>query len=897
MYSSICKTIAAAALLLMAALPELSAQTLPYKDASLPVEKRVEDLLQRMTPEEKFWQLFMVPGDLTIGKDKLATGIFGFQIATQSRTDNQNEQVMNYAGGGEAADVARQINQMQHYFLNETRLGIPIIPFDEALHGLVRDGATAFPQAIALAATFDTLLMHKVAEAIATESGSRGLRMILSPVINLARDVRWGRCEETYGEDPFLTSAMGLAYVSEMERAGLITTPKHFAVNSADGGRDSYPVNHSEPILDEIFFKAFKTCLEKGTATSVMTSYNSLNGIPCSANPWLLNTKLRNEWGFNGFVISDANAVGGANVLHFTASDYADAGAKAIKGGLDVIFQTDYNHYRLFIPPFLDGTLSPEKINESVRRVLHAKFKLGLFDNPWADPQEAQRVNGCAAHRSLALEAALKSIVLLKNNGVLPISKSVKTVAVIGTDAKEARLGGYSGPGNKKTSLADGLTTLVAPDVDIIYEPGCGRADDVFEVVPAPLFTTEIDDGSRNGITTEFFDNPHLEGTPVKVRVEPRIQFRWTLLPPCEEVDFDWFSVRCTTTLTPDQTGEYLLGIEGNDGYRLWIDNKLLIDNWEKKSYGTKTAAIHLKQGKSYPLKFEYRETSGSAWIKLVWRRPGRQEWESEIDKAVAAAMRSDLIIANVGLEEGEGLDRARLNLPGHQEALLDALATTGKPLVVVITGGSAVTMDRWLAQAGAVLMAWYPGEAGGEALASILFGEANPAGRLPITFPMHEGQLPLYYNHQPTGRNDDYGNLTGKPLFPFGYGLSYTTFKYGNLKIDKPQFQSNDTVHLRFSLTNTGTKQGDEVYQLYVRDVLSTVARPIKELKGFGRVTLAPGETKEVEMTLTPAMLSFTDEKGRWITEPGDFRVMVGASSEDIRLRGKITFQQNAGK
>ena len=406
-----------------------------YKNPSIPIEQRVEDLLSRMTPEEKFWQCFMIPGDLSDGKEKYKHGIFGFQVATKGITDNKGEQLLDYAEGGTAKETALLINKMQKYFVEETRLGIPIIAFDEALHGLVRKGATAFPQSIALAATWDTVLMSDVAQAIAIETKTRGIRQILSPVLNIARDVRWGRTEETYGEDPFLTSQMGIAFISQFEKLGVITTPKHFVANVGDGGRDSYPIHFNERLLEEVYFPAFKAVFQKAGAWSVMTSYNSLDGSACSANDWLLNQKLKKEWGFNGFVISDANAVGGANVLHFTTNDYAESGEQSIKNGLDVIFQTSYDHYKLFFPAFEKGEVDEDKLDEAVRRVLRAKFKLGLFENPYVVPNEATKWNGIKKHREIAKKAALESIILLKNvrlpgqeNNILPINKDIKSI-------------------------------------------------------------------------------------------------------------------------------------------------------------------------------------------------------------------------------------------------------------------------------------------------------------------------------------------------------------------------------------------------------------------------------------------------------------------------------------
>ena len=364
-----------------------------YKNPNAPIDDRVEDLLSRMTLEEKFWQLFMIPGDLSEGKEKYKHGIFGFQIATIGSTRNESEQILEYSGGGSTKETALRINEMQKYFIEETRLGIPIIPFDEALHGLVRKDATAFPQSIGLAASWNTVLMDTVASVIAAQVKERGIRQILSPVINIARDVRWGRVEETYGEDPYLTSKMAVSYISAFEKHGVITTPKHFVANVGDGGRDSYPIHFNERLLEEIYFPAFKASIQEAGALSIMTAYNSLNGTQATANHWLLNNKLKNEWNFKGFVISDAGATGGANVLHFTSKNYAESTKQAIKGGLDVIFQTSYNHYPLFYEAFEKEMINKTDIDNAVKRVLYAKFKLGLFENPYVTIEDLENSN------------------------------------------------------------------------------------------------------------------------------------------------------------------------------------------------------------------------------------------------------------------------------------------------------------------------------------------------------------------------------------------------------------------------------------------------------------------------------------------------------------------------
>ena len=860
----------------------------PYKNSSLPVEERVTDLLSRMTLEEKFWQLFMIPGDLDNGREKYKNGIFGFQINTSAKSADAAAQLLNYNGGSSAVEAAEKYNKIQRYFIEESRLGIPIISFDEALHGLVRDGATAFPQSIALAATWDTSLMHRVSRAIAHEIKSRGIRQVLSPVINIASDVRWGRTEETYGEDPFLTSEMGVAFVSEFEKLGVITTPKHFIANVGDGGRDSYPIHFNERLLREIYLPPFKACFTRGGSLSVMTSYNSLDGTPCTANDWLLNKYLKKELGFKGFVISDAGSTGGANVLHFTAKDYAESTVNSIKGGLDVIFQTSYDQYKLFLKGFENGKIPMKVINEAVARVLRAKFNLGLFEHPYTDPTEAKIWNGNPEHRKLTREAAEKSFVLLKNeNDVLPLNKSIKSIAVIGVDTVESRLGGYSGPGINKVSIIDGIKNRAGKGITINYSKGCGRTQIDYVVVPAACFTHIEGTDKKPGLLGEYYNNIDMSGKPSLIRTDRQIQFGWTLFSPDQEkINYDFYSVKWTGKLKAPKSGKFKVGVEGNDGYRVYIDNKLVLDNWKKQTYQTKLMQFEFEKDKEYDFRMEYFEPTGNARLKLVWNVGVNDESEKEIDKAVKVAAENDLAIVVVGINEGEFNDRAFLSLPGRQETLISRIAALGKPVVVLLSGGSAITMRNWLDKVKGVMDIWYPGEDGGDAVAAVLFGDRSPAGRLPITFPISEGQLPLVYNHKPTGRGDDYTDLTGQPLFPFGFGLSYTTFEYSNLIFDKKQIESTESTLVHFNIKNTGKYDGDEVVQLYIHDEFSSVARPLQELKGFQRIHLKAGESAQLSFNITPELLKMLDINLKEVVEPGDFKIMIGGSSKDIRLR-----------
>ncbi|HTI08703.1 MAG TPA: glycoside hydrolase family 3 C-terminal domain-containing protein [Puia sp.] len=868
---------------------------LPYKDPHRPIEERIKDLLSRMTKEEKFWQLFMIPGDLDKATDdQYKHGLFGFQVSAGSKGGDAAGQLLHYSTTENTLAVNKKINAIQKYFVERSRLGIPIIPFDEALHGLVRSGATAFPQAIALAATWDTTLVGRVAGAIATETKIRGIRQILTPVVNIAADPRWGRTEETYGEDPFLCSEIAVAFVKQFEEAGIITTPKHFIANVGDGGRDSYPIHYNQRILDEIYFPPFRAAIERGGARSIMTAYNSLDGVPCTANDWLLNKKLKGEWKFSGFVISDAGATGGSTVLHFTARDYPESGRQAITNGLDVIFQTQYDHYKLFIPPFLDGSIDSARIDDAVSRVLRAKFELGLFENPYVPETEVLKWAGDTTHKVLARQAALESIVLLKNEkGALPLDRKIRSIAVIGTDAVEARLGGYSGPGNGSISILDGLRKRGGAAVKISYSPGCGRDSRPWTVIPSKYLYHTEDNGPKEGLKGEYFNNITLTDRPALTRIDAALNFQWTLFSPDPLISNDFYSARWTGQLRVPETGNIKIGLDGNDGYRMYLNGRLVIDNWKKQTYSTSLINFYGKKDSLYAIRVEFFEPSGNAHLRLVWSVGAPDDWKARINSAVAAARQAEVAIVVAGIEEGEFRDRALLSLPGHQEELIKEVAATGKPVIVLLSGGSAITMSAWLDKVPAVLAIWYPGEEGGDAVAKVLFGDEDPGGRLPITYPISEAQLPLVYDHKPTGRGDDYNNLSGLPLFPFGFGLSYTRFDYSDLQLAANNISAHDSTIVTCKVKNTGNREGEEVVQLYIRDLLSSVATPVLALKGFTRIHLLPGQTKEVSFSLTPAMLSLLNATLEPVVEPGEFRIMIGASSRDLRLKGTLSVHE----
>ena len=648
-------------------------------------------------------------------------------------------------------------NKIQKFVVEETRLGIPVIIHDECLHGCMAKGCTIFPQSIALASSWDPDLMKEVATAIGKETRARGIHQCLSPTINIARDPRCGRTEETYGEDPYLTSLMAISFVKGVQGQKVAATPKHFAANFVgNGGRDSNAIHLSERILKEIYFPAFKACVKEAGALSIMAAYNSLDGVPCSCNRWLLTDILKGEWEFKGFVVSDYDSVlgiyapnwptseRGLTTSHKVAKTKAEAAKKAVEAGLDIELP-ESDCFEELSRLVKEGELSEEVIDEATRRILRVKFWLGLFEEPYVDPENAEKICGCEEHRRLALKAAREAIVLLKNDGILPLSKGLKSTAIIGPNANEVRVGGYSGYGVKVVTPRQGIKNKISKNTQIYFAQGC-----------------RLTGSSRKGF-----------------------------------------------------------------------------------------------------------------------------------EEAIRIAKKSNVAILFVGNSketEGESKDRCNLDLPGVQEELIKEIYSTGTPVVVVLINGSAITMTKWINKVQAVVETWYSGEEGENAISDVLFGDYNPGGKLPITFPKTVGQLPLYYNHKPTGRGYDYVDLREKqPLFPFGYGLSYTEFEYSNLKINPEKITLQEKVNISVDVKNVGKYKGNEVIQLYINDTVATVARPLKELKGFKRIVLEPDEKKTVNFTLIPQDLAFYDINMDLVVEPGIFEVMIGSSSEDIRLKGSF--------
>jgi len=838
----------------------------PYEDPSLPVEVRVEDLLSRMTVEEKLMELrsSFRPED----------NVGNISVALRPLPPRE---------------AALKANEIQRRAVEETRLGIPRIIHDECLHGLMARSSTVFPQAIGLAATWDPELMLKVSKIIGREARSRGVTQCLSPVVNLTWDSRAGRTEETYGEDPHLASVMAEAYVKGLWENRVIATPKHFVLNFVgDGGRDSAEVHFSERILRETELRPFQASIRAG-ALSLMAAYNSLDGIPCSSNRWLLTEVLRWELGFKGFVVSDYGSVTGILERHRTTSSPEETAKAALEAGLEV----ELPGVNIYGDPLLravkEGLIPQEVVDEAVRRVLRAKFEIGIFDELYVNPEDAERVPEEA--KSLALEAARKSVVLLKNEGLLPLDR-VKSVAVLGPLSDEVRLGGYSGTPRSAVSPLQGIKAVSEPRGITVYHAKACPADlDLDLAIPNKYFTPPpgVEPG-RNGLLGEYFSNPDLAGNPLGSRLqapwEGYMRFDWGYDPPYPGLPRDSYSVRLRGSITPPETGRYRFRLfASGGGARLWVDGKLVIDSWDSPSDLPREGVIELEGGKAHDLRLEYRKVGhGYAYLKVGWDL----EDPASLKEAVEIASKVDAVVIFAGVMEGEQRDRASLRLPRLQERLIQEVLKVNPRVVVVLETGSPV-VGEWIVQVPAIVQAWYPGQEGGTAIAEVLFGLVNPSGKLPLTWPRHEGQEPLYYNFKPSGRVYDYVNMPSTPLFPFGHGLSYTKFKYGDLNV------TQEGLNWRISLQvqNTGAVEGEEVVQLYVRDEVSTLSRPLLELKGFKRIKLRPGESTKVEFTLTPDDLAMFDSNMRRVVEPGEFRVLVGSSASDLRLMTHISLRQ----
>ena len=866
---------------------------LPYQDPNLPVEERVRDLLGRMTLREKARQL-----DQYFGTQTFLSAAHPRMHTVLAEGAEINWDAVREVIGQEGIGCIHDLyaypevnNALQKYAIEETRLGIPMLFSEEALHGLVRPGCSLFPHAITQAATFRPENARRIGRAIAAECRSMGIHETFSPVLDLAREPRWGRTEETYGEDTVLSARMGAAMVRGLQGESLsagdsiIAEPKHYAVHGIpESGLNMSHTTIGEREMLTDYLPVFEAAIAEAGAVNVMCSYNAIDGVPCSAHRHLLTDVLRDRWGMRGFVRSDLGAVSRLQMSHRTAASAREAIRQALCAGTDMQYY-DYPH-DVFQDAIVDlvqsGDMDAAVVDTAVGRVLRVKFLLGLFETPYADPMKPARVIRSAAHTAVALETAREGITLLKNDGLLPLKKTVGTVAVIGPSAGVARLGDYVPfiEGFEPVTLLAGIRNIVPPNTRVLWEQGTGILADELEAVPAEL----LSDGHGNaGLHGEYFNNPDFEGEPDFVRLDRQVDFNWVIAKPDDRFNMFGFSVRWTGKLTPAQSFEGFLGTSSQDSMRLWVDGVLLADGWEEKA-GARSIPFAFEAGRTYDIRLEYRKDVNGAEILLGWNRGS-----DAFQRAVEAAARSDVAILALGDNQktcGEGIDRSELDLPGRQQELLRAIHATGTPVVLVLQNGRPITLGWESEHIPAIVEAWYPGEQGGTAMAEALFGDYNPAGRLPVSFPRILGQIPVYYNRK-RGGQPRYIDGDNRPLYAFGHGLSYTSFAYGNLRITPEATTPEGSVRVTVDVTNTGAYDGDEVVQLYVSDEVSSVVLPEKELRKFERVHLKQGETKSLAFTLDPKDLRLLDQQWRWVVEPGAFRVLVGASSADIRLEG----------
>jgi beta-glucosidase len=806
--------------------------------------------------------------------------------------------------------LEEKVSQMVNAAARIERLGIPEYDWwNEGLHGVARAGyATVFPQAIGLAATWDEDLIHRVADVISTEArakhhefarrGERGRYKGLtfwSPNINIFRDPRWGRGQETFGEDPYLTSRLGVAFVKGLQGDDprylkVVATPKHYAVHSGpEPERHGFNASASERDLRETYLPAFRATVVEGKAAAVMCAYNRLNGEPCCANHRLTEI-LRKEWGFTGHVVSDCGAIDDIYKFHRFARTVVEASVMAVRAGTDLSCGQEY---KSLVQAVKDGLISEAEIDTSLKRLMTARFRLGMFDPPEMVPYARIpfSMNDAPAHRELALKAARQSIVLLKNDGgTLPLKKDIRTIAVIGpnADAPEVLLGNYNGQPTRSVTPLAGIRNKVSPATKVLYTLGATLTGEEGAPVPAAV--------SPAGFRAEYFNNKELKGEPVLVRTDEQINFDWSRGRPAPQVNEDGFSVRWTGKFTPPESGTYRLGAMADDGVRLYLDGQLLVDAWggnQPSQIRTVMKEVNLEAGRSYDVRMEYYEDIRNAIAKFMWSFP--RFTERILEEAVSMARQADAVVMVLGISpalEGEemtvnvagfrGGDRTDLSLPKAQEDLLKAVHATGKPVVLVLLNGSALSVNWANDHVAALLDAWYPGEEGGTAIADVLFGDYNPGGRLPVTFYESVAQLPPFEDYRMQGRT--YRYFKGEPLYPFGFGLSYTRFKYDGLKLSAERIKPGESVQVSVGVQNTGDRAGDEVVQLYVTDVAASVPVPIRSLAGFKRIFLKPGEKQSVTFTLTPEQMTVIDDQGRRVIEPGEFLISVGGQQPGFK-------------
>ena len=788
------------------------------------------------------------------------------------------------------------------------RLGIPAYNWwNEGLHGVARNGrATVFPQAIGLAATWDPELLHRVATAISDEARAKyheALRKgrhdiyegltFWSPNINIFRDPRWGRGMETYGEDPYLAGRLAVAFVKGMQGDNprylkTVATPKHFAVHSGpESERHVFDAVVDERDLRDTYLPQFRAAVVEGGAQSVMCAYNRFRGTPCCGSNELLQKILRDEWGFDGYVVSDCWAIMDFYTTHKVVKSAPEAAAMALRAGVDLNCGVTFDSLGVAVR---SGLVSEDLVDRSVKRLFRTRFQLGMFDPVGTVPYAATPMSVVESreHLALALEAARKSIVLLKNkNHILPLRKDLRSIAVIGPNADEVELllGNYNGIPSIAVTPLEGIRRAVGPSTKIIYARGCDLAEHMPTLVsvPSTCLSGQIEDGHTPGLRGEYFGNNMLDGKPEVSRIDTALDFMWWDQPAVKGVP-DSFSVRWSGAICPPISGMYALGMSALGSARLYLDDSLFLEVSDRHVVLTRSKNVVLKAGETRALKIEYRHNRPDAIVHLVWSVPN----QSLRQDALNAAQGADAVILCMGLSprlEGEemdvevpgfsGGDRVSIDLPRPQEELIREIAKLGKPTILVLLSGSAVGIPWEAEHLPAILEAWYPGQTAGTALADVLFGDQNPSGRLPVTFYKSVDQLPPFTDYAMKGRT--YRYFTGEPLYPFGYGLSYTTFRYSNLRLPESSLTPADSVTVSVDVQNTGDRDGEEVVELYLSHINAAMPVPIRSLEGLKRVFLKSGKNATLSFTLEPRQLSVIDSLNRRIVMPGEVEISVG--------------------
>jgi len=857
-----------------------------FKDASSPATE--------VTFPRPGYYLLILSGKGTV-KDSAGGSI----IANVFKTRSYKERLADLIS---LMTVDEKIKQLTNETDSIPRLGVSRYNYwSEALHGVLASGATSFPQAVAMGSTWDPDLVYRVGTAISDEARALNLTRgngltYWSPTINIARDPRWGRNEESYSEDPYLLSRMGVSFIKGMQGTDpyylkTVSTPKHFMANNEEERRHTGSSDVDMRSMWEYYLPAFRQAIVEGKAYSIMGAYNELNHVPCNANAFLLTDLLRSKWGFEGYVVSDCGAVNDMVYGHHFFKTGAEAAARSILAGCDLDCGLEYRQY---LKDALDqGLLEVKDIDRALERVLSARFRLGEFDPHDMVPYTAiskDRLD-CKEHRDLALEVARKAIVLLKNDGILPLSKDkTKSVAVIGPNAADIQLGIYTGWPRVQVGPLEGIVekaSVLGMKVD--YSMGCVISSGSLKPIETRYFA-KVEGTNRTGMKGEYFDNMNLSGKPVVTRIDSVVNFNFGTSSPAPGVPEDHFSVRWRGKITPPDT-IHQIGISTDDGARLYLDGKMLIDDWKDHAEEPHQADVVLAPGKEYEVELQYYDDALGASARLTWDF-GRKDFSA----AQKVAAKNDVVVLFLGTSPDisrEELDRAEIELPQVQRDLINAVASVNPHIVVVLVNGGPVAFAGTEKRAHAIVEAWYAGEFSGEAIADVLFGDTNPGGKLPETFYASTQQLPPMSDYDLINHPRTYMYFDQPVLFPFGHGLSYTRFGYSNLEFGSDKIKKDGEIQIQFAVQNTGKIKGDEVAQVYVHDVKALTKVPINQLKRFQRITLSPGEKKALTFKIPASELSFYDIKTSDLeTVPGRWEIQIGSSSKDIRLRKKITIE-----